>query len=43
MKHTFFFTSFDEIKLIFTPKIWIFFLLYTKFIEEEMQILHFVV
>ena len=37
-----FFTSWDEIKVILTPEIWIFFLLYTKFIEEE-QTLHFVV
>ena len=34
-----FFTSLDEIKVIFTPNIWIFFLLYTSLSIEEMQIL----
>ena len=33
-----FFTSFAEIKVIFSPKIWTFFILYTKFIEVDMQI-----
>ena len=35
-----FFTSRDEIKVIFTTNIWIFFLLYTSLSIEEMQILH---
>ena len=39
MKYTFFFTSRDEIKVIFTTNIWIFFLLYTSLSIEEMQIL----
>ena len=34
-----FFTSLDEIKVIFTPNIWSFFLLYTSLSIEEMQIL----
>ena len=33
-------TSRDEIKVIFTTNIWIFFLLYTSLLIEEMQILH---
>ena len=35
-----FFTSRDEIRIIFTTNIWIFFLLYTSLSIEEMQILH---
>ena len=35
-----FFTSRDEIKVIFMTNIWIFFLLYTSLSIEEMQILH---
>ena len=35
-----FFTSRDEIKVIFTTNIWIFFLLYTSLSIGEMQILH---
>ena len=35
-----FFTSREEIKVIFTTNIWIFFLLYTSLSIEEMQILH---
>ena len=35
-----FFTSRDEIKIVFTTNIWIFFLLYTSLPIEEMQILH---
>ena len=35
-----FLTSRDEIKIIFTTNIWIFFLLYTSLSIEEMQILH---
>ena len=35
-----FFTSWDEMKVIFTTNIWIFFLLYTSLSIEEMQILH---
>ena len=35
-----FFTSHDEIKVIFTTNICIFFLLYTSLSIEEMQILH---
>ena len=35
-----FFTSRDEIKVIFTTNIWIFFLFYTSLSTEEMQILH---
>ena len=34
------FTSQDEIKVIFTTNICIFFLLYTSLLIEEMQILH---
>ena len=39
----YFISSVDEIKVIFTPKYAIFVLLCIKFIEEEKQILHFVV
>ena len=35
-----FFTSRDEIKVIFTTNIWIFFLLYTSLSIEKMQILY---
>ena len=35
-----FFTSRDEIKVLFMTNIWIFFLLYTSLSIEEMQILH---
>ena len=43
MKYTLFlFNSFDEIKVIFTP-FFLLLLLYTKFIEEEKRILHYVV
>ena len=40
MKYPFFFPSRDEIKVIFTTNIWIFFLLYISLSIEEMQILH---
>ena len=40
MKYTFFFTSRDEIKVIFKTNIYIFLLLYISFSIEEMQILH---
>ena len=38
-----FFNSWDELKVMFTSELGIFFLLYTKFIEEGKQILYFVV